>query len=65
MIPVQEAVRVVLKESEMLGVERVALGDSRGRVLAEDIIADTDLPPHLSGSARSRPCSSVRSAAGR
>src|SRR6185369_4940283 len=28
-----------------LDVEPVALGDAGGRILAEDIIADTDLPP--------------------
>ena len=45
MIPVEEAVRIVLRESEMLGLDHVSLEDSLGRVLAEDIIADTDLPP--------------------
>ena len=45
MIPVEEAVRIVLRESERLGLDGVALEDSLGRVLAEDIIADTDLPP--------------------
>ncbi|HYP53958.1 MAG TPA: gephyrin-like molybdotransferase Glp, partial [Pyrinomonadaceae bacterium] len=45
MIPVSEAVRVVLERTEVLEVERVALADAAGRVLAEDITADTDLPP--------------------
>lgn len=45
MIPVSEAVSIVLKHAIKLNVESVALSDSLGRVLAEDIIADCDLPP--------------------
>ncbi|HEV2762714.1 MAG TPA: gephyrin-like molybdotransferase Glp [Pyrinomonadaceae bacterium] len=45
MIPVDEAVRIVLEQTGPLEAERVALHDSLGRVLAEDISADTDLPP--------------------
>jgi molybdopterin molybdotransferase len=45
MIPISEAIRVVLQQTARLGVESAALSDSLGRVLAEDIIADTDLPP--------------------
>lgn len=45
MIPVTEAVRVVVAEAEPLAAERVALGEALGRVLAEDVFADTDLPP--------------------
>jgi molybdopterin molybdotransferase len=45
MIPVREAISIVLGQTSRLAVESVALGDSLNRVLAEDIIADCDLPP--------------------
>src|SRR5262245_66437916 len=45
MIPITHAIEIVLKHTPRLEVELVALRDSMGRVLAEDIIADTDLPP--------------------
>ncbi|HEX8459199.1 MAG TPA: gephyrin-like molybdotransferase Glp [Pyrinomonadaceae bacterium] len=45
MIPVAEAIRIVSEQSPRLPAERVALVAARGRVLAEDVIADTDLPP--------------------
>jgi molybdopterin molybdotransferase len=45
MIPVAEAVRVVLEQTRVLPPERVALDEALGRVLAEDVAADTDLPP--------------------
>ena len=38
-------IETVLAESLTLGSETVGLSDSMGRILAEDIIADTDLPP--------------------
>src|SRR5712691_7664985 len=45
MIPVSEAIRVVLQHTPRLESEAAALGDAMGRVLAEDIVADSDLPP--------------------
>jgi molybdenum cofactor synthesis domain-containing protein len=45
MIEISEALRIVERETPNLGVERIALADSVGRVLAQDIVADTDLPP--------------------
>jgi len=45
MISVAEAIRIVLEQTARLPAEAVALARSRGRVLAEDIAADTDLPP--------------------
>jgi molybdopterin molybdotransferase len=45
MIPTSEAIRVVLQQTAKLGVDSAALSDSLGRVLAEDVLADTDLPP--------------------
>ena len=45
MIPVAEAIRVVLEQTSALSTESVAVSESTGRILAEDIVADTDLPP--------------------
>jgi len=45
MISVAEAIQVVKDQSPRLVTERVALQDSLDRVLAEEIVADTDLPP--------------------
>ncbi len=45
MIPVSKAILAIDRNVVKLGSERVALEDSVGRVLAEDIVADTDLPP--------------------
>ncbi len=45
MIPIAEAIEIVLRHASDLGVESVQLSNSVGRILAEDIIADTDLPP--------------------
>src|SRR5256885_8556292 len=45
MIPVAEAIRVILHQSHKLGLESVVLGSALTRILAEDIVADTDLPP--------------------
>ena len=45
MIPVSKAIQIVKNETTPLGEETVKIARSVGRVLAEDIIADTDLPP--------------------
>src|SRR2546422_1396107 len=45
MIPVADAIRIVLDQTKTLPVESIALADSLGRILAEDIVADSDLPP--------------------
>ncbi len=45
MIPVAEAINIVFRETAALPSESVALESARGRFLAEDIIADSDLPP--------------------
>src|SRR6266702_4453879 len=45
MIPVSEAIKFVLAQTKGLPVESVPLAHATGRVLAQDIIADTDLPP--------------------
>lgn len=43
--PVEEAVAEILRHVEPLPDESVGLLEARGRVLAEDIIADLDVPP--------------------
>jgi molybdenum cofactor synthesis domain-containing protein len=45
MIPVAEAIQIVKDQTRALESERVELSPALGRYLAEDIIADTDLPP--------------------
>ena len=45
MIPIHEAIKLVLQHTTSLEPESVALSDAMDRVLAEDIIADCDLPP--------------------
>ena len=45
MISVAEAIQIVKQHTRALPTERVKLEDALNRVLAEDIIADTDLPP--------------------
>ncbi|HSH69415.1 MAG TPA: gephyrin-like molybdotransferase Glp [Deferrisomatales bacterium] len=45
MLPVAEALDVILKDLAPLPAERVSLLDARGRVLAEEIRASRDLPP--------------------
>ena len=44
MIPVEEALEIVLREAPALPAEDVALDDALCRVLAEDVAADRDLP---------------------
>jgi molybdenum cofactor synthesis domain-containing protein len=45
MISVAEAIRIIKEQSQPLPFETVALADALGRVLAEDVVADSDLPP--------------------
>ena len=45
MISVAEAIQIVRQETKVLGSERVELQHALGRVLAEDIVSDSDLPP--------------------
>lgn len=45
MIPISEAVEIIVRETGALGTEKVDLLDSVNRVLAESISADMDLPP--------------------
>jgi molybdopterin molybdotransferase len=45
-LSVEEALERVLSSFQVLGPERVPILESLGRVLAEDIPADVDIPPH-------------------
>ena len=46
MITVKEALQTVLDAASPLGFEKVAILDSRDRILAEDVYAPRDIPPH-------------------
>jgi molybdopterin molybdotransferase len=45
MITVEQALDSILSRVEALGVETIALEQAHGRVLAEEVVADMDLPP--------------------
>jgi len=45
MISISEAIQIVLQHTPTLASEAVVLKEATSRILAEDIIADTDLPP--------------------
>ena len=45
MIPVAEAIKIVSEQTRLLPAEPVTLANARGRFLAEDVVADSDLPP--------------------
>jgi len=45
MISIAEAIKTVLQQTTNFGTESVALVDAVRRILAEDVVADTDLPP--------------------
>jgi molybdopterin molybdotransferase len=45
MIPVDAALDIVLKHTPSLAAEEIPLTDALGRVLAEDVSTDADLPP--------------------
>ena len=45
MIPVSKAIKIVKRETGAVGSEIIRLESAVGRVLAEDILADSDMPP--------------------
>src|SRR5687768_2864531 len=45
MIPVEKALKIIERETTRLATENVPLSAAVGRVLAEDVAADMDLPP--------------------
>lgn len=44
LVPVEEALRIVIAEAAPLGSEEIGLGEALGRVLAEPVVAPSDLP---------------------
>jgi molybdopterin molybdotransferase len=44
MIPVTEAIAIIIETTKPLPPERVSIASAMGRILAEDIVADSDLP---------------------
>ena len=45
MLPVEDALEIVLAHTPRLAAEEVELADALGRVLAEEVRADADMPP--------------------
>ncbi len=45
MIPVAEAIHIIRQQTPVLPADRVVLADALGRFLAEEVVADSDLPP--------------------
>ena len=45
MLSFEEALKTLLDSAPCLPAERVNLADSPGRVLAEDVVSDMDMPP--------------------
>lgn len=45
MIDITKSIKMIDRETGLLGGEKVDIADAVGRVLCEDIIADSDLPP--------------------
>lgn len=45
MISIHEALKIIAQNNAPLAVETISLTDSINRILAENVVADTDLPP--------------------
>lgn len=45
-LPVAEAQRIILENISLIGVERLPVTETVGRVLRETVIAPADIPPH-------------------
>src|SRR5271156_3733338 len=45
MVSVEEAEKIILSQCKDFGTEKISFHQCTGRVLAEDILADRDLPP--------------------
>jgi molybdopterin molybdotransferase len=50
MITVEQALETILAQIHVLGTERVEILGARGRVLAEDVVAPFNVPPHTNSS---------------
>ncbi len=47
MIPLQEAIERALRNATLYGTEKLSFTETLGRILAEDVISDIDIPPFL------------------
>jgi molybdopterin molybdotransferase len=45
MLPIEEALKIILDQTPRLPLEEVRLAESSGRVLGQDAVSDLDLPP--------------------
>ncbi|MFC1734872.1 gephyrin-like molybdotransferase Glp [Candidatus Hydrogenedentota bacterium] len=45
MIPFEDAFQTTIGSKRLLGSERVSIEDAPGRILAEDVVSDMDMPP--------------------
>ncbi len=45
MLSFEQALRIVLNSARQLGTERIDIADALGRILAEDVKSDIDMPP--------------------
>jgi molybdopterin molybdotransferase len=45
MLPINTALKIIERETHAVGIERVSIDNAVGRFLAQDIVADSDLPP--------------------
>ncbi|MFV0387313.1 MAG: gephyrin-like molybdotransferase Glp [Pyrinomonadaceae bacterium] len=45
MIRIDEAIEIIEKNTPKLGTEKVPIEKAIGRILAEDVVSDTDMPP--------------------
>lgn len=45
MISISRALKIIKNQAAEISTEKIELAESTGRVLAEEIYADTDLPP--------------------
>ena len=45
MISIEEALQIVRDSAEVLGIESVEMSEATGRVLAEDVFSDVNMPP--------------------
>jgi molybdopterin molybdotransferase len=45
MIPIEDALRIVKQHTQVLSTEKISYKNSLGRILAEDVQSDIDMPP--------------------
>jgi molybdopterin molybdotransferase len=45
MVEFSEALQIIKKEAYVLDGEKLSLNESAGRILAQDVLSDSDMPP--------------------